>query len=429
MFKRKKTYIVPILGFALIMWIGGILLHLPICHKGNIKFIDTLFTSVSSVTTTGMGVNIISQKFTIVGQVLIAILMNIGAVGFISLITLIWKFQNKKIKISDMKLINDNIAGNNYINVKDEVMQILKYVVTIELIGTILLSIRFVPEYGFWKGLWYSIFHSISAFSNTGFDLFEGTSFTKYSSDMYVSIIIIILMIIGGIGFLTLKDIFKNKQRKFSKLRLQTKIVIIYSIILIVVPTIVLKVFEPQISLINSLFMGVTTRSTGLFTNNVATFGAISKILIILLMFIGGAPGSTAGGIKIIVFAVIEAVMYSTLKGKDDVIVFWKKINDNIIKMACTIISVFILFIFIAAILLIIFNNFGMFDIFFTCISAISTTGLVTVDMQILNNIGKIITIFLMFAGRIGPLSIIIAVVPNENSKNEMKYPEEELIL
>ena len=172
MFKRKRDYLIPVFGFLLIILIGSIILYMPFCKVGTINFIDTLFTSTSATTTTGFDVNDISTKYTALGQAIIAILMNIGAVGFISLIVVIFKIKNRRISLSNMKVINDSISDNNYLNLREAVVNILKYVFFIELIGAILLAIRFIPEFGFAKGVGYSLFHSISAFSNTGFDLF-----------------------------------------------------------------------------------------------------------------------------------------------------------------------------------------------------------------------------------------------------------------
>lgn len=179
MFKRKRDYLIPVFGFLLIILIGSIILYMPFCKVGTINFIDTLFTSTSATTTTGFDINDISTKYTALGQVIIAILMNIGAVGFISLIVVVFKIKNRRISLSNMKVINDSISDNNYLNLREEVVNILKYVFFIELIGALLLAVKFIPEFGFAKGIGYSLFHSISAFSNTGFDLFGEDGLTR----------------------------------------------------------------------------------------------------------------------------------------------------------------------------------------------------------------------------------------------------------
>lgn len=429
MFKRKREYLIPVLGFLFIILVGAIILYLPCCTIGTANFIDTLFTSTSATTTTGFSLNDISTKYTTFGKIIITILMNIGAVGFISLIVVIVKLKNRRISLSNMKVINDSISDDNYLNLKDEVFNIVKYVAIIEIIGAFLLAIKFIPEYGMIKGIGYSLFHSISAFSNTGFDLLGENGFIKYNKDIYIRLVIIMLMILGGIGFLTINDFINNKSKKFKKLKLQSKIVIIYSFALILISTIGLKIFEgSNISWLNALFMGATARNTGLYTVSVSTMTVPSKLFILILMIVGGAPGSTAGGIKVVVFAVLEAVVITTLLGKKEVVLFWRKIDENTIRLSVTILAMFIVIILIATMAIVALNNFGLFDVLFACVSGISSTGLSSTSMQLLNNEGKFILMILMFIGRVGPLSILAIFTPEVNNE-KINFPEEKLIL
>lgn len=429
MFKRKRDYLIPVLGFLFIILVGAIILYLPCCTIGTANFIDTLFTSTSATTTTGFSLNDISTKYTTFGKIIITILMNIGAVGFISLIVVIVKLKNRRISLSNMKVINDSISDDNYLNLKDEVFNIVKYVAIIEIIGAFLLAIKFIPEYGMIKGIGYSLFHSISAFSNTGFDLLGENGFIKYNKDIYIRLVIIMLMILGGIGFLTINDFINNKSKKFKKLKLQSKIVIIYSFALILISTIGLKIFEgSNISWLNALFMGATARNTGLYTVSVSTMTVPSKLFILILMIVGGAPGSTAGGIKVVVFAVLEAVVITTLLGKKEVVLFWRKIDENTIRLSVTILAMFIVIILIATMAIVALNNFGLFDVLFACVSGISSTGLSSTSMQLLNNEGKFILMILMFIGRVGPLSILAIFTPEVNNE-KINFPEEKLIL
>ncbi len=429
MFKRKRESLIPVLGFLFIILVGAIILYLPCSTIGTANFIDTLFTSTSATTTTGFSLNDISTKYTTFGKIIIAILMNIGAVGFISLIVVIVKLKNRRISLSNMKVINDSISDDNYLNLKDEVFNIVKYVAIIEIIGAFLLAIKFIPEYGMIKGIGYSLFHSISAFSNTGFDLLGENGFIKYNKDIYIRLVIIMLMILGGIGFLPINDFINNKSKKFKKLKLQSKIVIIYSFALILISTIGLKIFEgSNISWLNALFMGSTARNTGLYTVSVSTMTVPSKLFILILMIVGGAPGSTAGGIKVVVFAVLEAVVITTLLGKKEVVLFWRKIDENTIRLSVTILAMFIVIILIATMAIVALNNFGLFDVLFACVSGISSTGLSSTSMQLLNNAGKFILMILMFIGRVGPLSILAIFTPEVNNE-KINFPEEKLIL
>ena len=429
MFKRKRQSLIPVLGFLFIILVGAIILYLPCSTIGTANFIDTLFTSTSATTTTGFSLNDISTKYTTFGKIIIAILMNIGVVGFISLIVVIVKLKNRRISLSNMKVINDSISDDNYLNLKDEVFNIVKYVAIIEIIGAFLLAIKFIPEYGMIKGIGYSLFHSISAFSNTGFDLLGENGFIKYNKDIYIRLVIIMLMILGGIGFLPINDFINNKSKKFKKLKLQSKIVIIYSFALILISTIGLKIFEgSNISWLNALFMGATARNTGLYTVSVSTMTVPSKLFILILMIVGGAPGSTAGGIKVVVFAVLEAVVITTLLGKKEVVLFWRKIDENTIRLSVTILAMFIVIILIATMAIVALNNFGLFDVLFACVSGISSTGLSSTSMQLLNNAGKFILMILMFIGRVGPLSILAIFTPEVNNE-KINFPEEKLIL
>ena len=236
-------------------------------------------------------------------------------------------------------------------------------------------------------------------------------------------------MVLGGIGFLPINDVVKNKTKKFNKLKLQSKIVIIYSIALIIISTVGIKIFEgSNISWMNALFMGATTRNTGLYTVSVNKMSVASKLFILILMIIGGAPGSTAGGIKVVVFAVLEAVIVTTLLGKKEVVLFWRKIDEDTIRLSVTILSMFIIIILIATMAILWLNDFGLFDVLFMSVSAISSTGLTSTSMQVLNAAGKFILMILMFIGRIGPLSIFAIFAPDSN-KAKFDFPKEELIL
>lgn len=179
---------------------------------------------------------------------------------------------------------------------------------------------------------------------------------------------------------------------------------------------------------LNALFMGATARNTGLYTVSVSTMTVPSKLFILILMIVGGAPGSTAGGIKVVVFAVLEAVVITTLLGKKEVVLFWRKIDENTIRLSVTILAMFIVIILIATMAIVALNNFGLFDVLFACVSGISSTGLSSTSMQLLNNAGKFILMILMFIGRVGPLSILAIFTPEVNNE-KINFPEEKLIL
>ena len=186
MLKKKKSYLVPCIGFSLMIILGAIFLYLPITNNKSISFKDALYVSISAISCTGLSTVVIVEQFNFIGQLVIAVLMEIGALGFIIFISYIWAKLNKKMKMSDIIMVNDNINGDDYNSIKEHSLFIFNIMMKIQLLGIILLSIKFVPEFGTLKGIWYSIFHTISAFANAGFDIIGNQSLIKYNNDLYI---------------------------------------------------------------------------------------------------------------------------------------------------------------------------------------------------------------------------------------------------
>lgn len=430
MLKKKKSYLVPIIGFSLMMIAGAILLYLPISNKEAISFKDALYVSISAISCTGLSKIVPAEQFNFFGQLIMAILMEIGALGFVVFISYMWAKKDKKIKMSDIMMVNDNISGDNYNTIREHSLFIFDVMLKVQLFGILFLTFRFVPEYGTPKGIWYSVFHTISAFANAGFDIFRDNSMLNFRNDIYTQIVLTTLMVLGSIGIFAIEDLKKHKFREFNKLRLQTKIIIVCSVILIILPTILLKVLEPQISIINSLFMTASTRSTGFSIVNLAEFSNASKLLIIILMFIGGSPASTAGGVRVVAIAIIISTMISTLKGRGNTIMFWKKIPDTVVRKAFT---TFMIFLFVLLIMILIYShtnkNIELVDITLECVSAVTNTGLSTLDGSKVNIIADIIIMILMYIGRIGPIALIVVFVNDEPVDKLVDYPTENVIL
>lgn len=430
MLRKKKSYLIPIIGFAIIMVLGAIFLSFPISNKRDITLEKAFFTAVSATTCTALIKFTTVEQFSIIGQIIIAILMEIGAFGFLVFISYVCAILGKRMKLSDIIMINDNISSDNYNEIKQYSIFIFNLMVKVQVIGAILLGIEFLPEYGILKGIWYSIFHSISAFANAGFDLMKTGEFTYYKNNAYIQIVLSILMFLGSIGIFVIEDLKKNKFKNFKKLKLQTKIVIVGSGVLIVLPTILLKIFEPQISILNSLFIVTSARSTGFGLLNIADFSNVSKILLIILMFIGGSPASTAGGIRIVAFFVIIATIIATLRGREETIIFWRKVPDFTVKKSFT---VFMLFLIILSVATIIFaynnTNLETINIVFENVSAVTNTGLTMTDSNLINIHGDIILMLLMYIGRVGPLTLMLAFVNVDEKSKLIDYPSENLIL
>ena len=427
MLKNKKTYLIPIFGFAIIILIGAFLLNLPACNYTKISFFDALYTATSGVSTTGFTRGPLVSQFNFWGQLVLAVLMEIGAMGFIIFVSYFWSVRHKKMQMSDMMVINDNTSNDDTISVKEHSIFVGKFMFLAQLIGIVLLSIRFVPLLGVGKGIWYAIFHAISAFSNTGFDLFGTNGLRVCAKDIYTQFIFMALMFIGSIGVFVLEDL--QRTRKFSKFKLKTKIVLVCTLILLIIPTILFVFLEDGLTVTNGLFLSVTARSTGFNIADVPNFSTESKILLTVLMFIGGAPASTSGGIKVITLTIIVATILSTLRGRSDTVIFWRKIPNYTVRMAFTIFTLFAMAVFIAVMLITLYNDVGMLNATFDCVSAISNTGLSITDISLFNNVGNIVLMVMMFIGRIGPLSLVLVFINKDNKEKFLEYPEENVIL
>ncbi len=428
---KNKSYLVPLVGLILISIIGTIILWLPICNNMEISFHEAFFASVSTVTGTAILKTPILEQFNFIGQLVILVLMEVGALGFIVFISYVWARSNKKMRFSDIMMVSDNTGGDNdYNTIKEHSMFVFNTVWKVQLVGAILLSIRFIPEFGMLNGIWYGIFHSISAFTNVGFDILGTTSLLKYKSDIYLQIVLILLMLIGSIGIFVIEDLKKNKFKSFNKLKLQTKIILIYSLIFTIVPAILIKIFEPQMSILNSLFMALSARTAGFSLINLESFSVASKLLLIIVMLIGGAPASTAGGMRVVVPAIIIATVIATLRGRENTIMFWKKIPNMVVRKAFTIFIIFIVLALFSSMLLAYCNkDASLLEVIFESISALSNAGLVVDGSTSINIIGDLLLLLLMFVGRIGPIAMVLAFVHDEPIDRLVDYPTENVIL
>lgn len=428
MLKTKRTYLIPIIGFALIILIGSILLYCPLSNKGNVSFKDCFFISTSGLSTTGIVKGALSEQFTFFGQVILAILMEIGAMGFIIFVSYFWTIKHKKMRMSDIMVINDSISGDDYSNIKKHSLFIFKYMFRVQVLGIALFLIKFWPMFGFVKGTWYSVFHTISAFSNTGFDIFGANSMKFFSGDIYIQVVTILIMTLGSLGILVIEDL-KDSGFKLNKLKLQTKIVLFYTLILLLLPTLFMKLFDMNITILNSLFMASSARNTGFSVVDIESLSFESKSILAVLMLIGGGPTSTSGGIRILTLAVLIATIRSTLRGKEETIIGWKKIPEVTIRRALTIVSVFVFAIIVASFVFFGFNDISMGDIVFDNISAISNTGLSLIPSNNINLIGDVVLISLMFIGRVGPLSMVMVFMNTDPKDKYVQYPSENIVL
>lgn len=441
--KKFSPTQVLVLGFAITILVGALLLTLPVAtSSGNgAGFINAIFTATSAVCVTGLVVVDTGTYWSAFGQSVIIILIQIGGLGFMTMTTLFFLISGKKITIKERLVIQTSLNTNSLEGVVRFTKYVLLFTLVVEGIGVMLLSLKFIPQFGYSKGIVMSIFHSISAFCNAGFDLVGNyQSFTPYANDFIINFTVCLLIIIGGLGFSVINDILKN--RKFKKFTLHTKLVLCISGGLIIIGAFLILCFEFNNSntmkdlpwygkIFSAFFQSVTPRTAGFNTLDTSKLTTPSIFLTMLFMFIGGSPGSTAGGVKTTTLGILILTVISVLRGKNDTEIFSKRIVISSIKKALAVVTIALLIICIAIMILSITEDASFVEIAFEAISAFGTVGLSMGITSSLSIIGKIIIIFTMFIGRVGPLTIAFAVsqMQSDETKGNYKYPEGNILL
>lgn len=428
MLKNKKIYMIPVLGFIVLILISTLLLMLPISTNGSFDNLNLIFLATSAVTGTGLTTSVVSQNLSLFGQIILMLAIQVGALGFMIFFSLILFAKNKKIRLSDTLILSNEINFSNNIKVKEKVINIIKYTFIIEFFGAMLLAINFIPEYGVAKGLWYGFFHSISAFCNSGIDLLGDTSLEKYATNIPVNIITMIVMFCGSIGYFVLQDIHDCIKSGRKSLQIYTKITLVTSFLIIVTSTIFLKILMPNLTIIQAMFFSVTTRSTGFFTVNPTTLNGSSKLLVIFLMFIGGGAGSTAGGIRLMNFAILWLLPLATIRD-EEIVIGYRKIDINTIKKSITIVITYIFLVIVAFMILLSIENVESMDLLFEIVSAFTNTGLTTFDINKLATISKVLLIIYMYIGRLGPITFLALFTSKSKQLNSVSYPNADLML
>ena len=364
------------------------------------------------------------------------LLVQIGGLGFMTLATFGIIFTGKKISLSQRLLIQDSIGSDTLNGVVKMSKNILFLSLIIEFIGAAFLSFVFIPEYGLLKGVWYSIFHSITAFCNAGFDIIGNfSSLTKYYNNIIINFTIMGLIILGGLGFSTIFEI--GKKRKFRKFSLHTKIVIITSLAITIIPTILFFLFEmnnPKTignmnffeKMLTSLFQVVSPRTAGYNTIDINAMKDSTKFLSIILMFIGGSPASTAGGLKTTTFAVILISVYSLIKERDNIECFGRTIPYKVLNKALITLIIGFFIIITGTMIVSYVSDIDFLTILYEITSAYATVGLTLGVTPSLNTISKILIILIMYIGRVGSLTVLYTFVKTSSPK-KYKYPQEEV--
>lgn len=429
------------LGFLLIILIGGILLSLPISSSTGeyTSFIDAVFTSTSAVCVTGLVTVDTGTHWNLFGQTVIMLLIEIGGLGFMSFTTLIAILLGKKITLRERLILQNAMNTFNIQGVVKMVKYILLFTISIQAIGALIFCTQLIPEYGLGKGLFYSIFHSISAFCNAGFDVFGGgVSLTTHNTNALVILTAAALIIIGGLGFGVWTELYNVKRiRRFS---VHTKIVLLVTGFLVIGGTILMLLFEynnPETiaamnggeKVLNSFFAAVTPRTAGF--NSISTSGMTSagKFLTMILMMIGGSPGSTAGGIKTTTVGVLILTVICVIKRREDTEVFSKKISKDLVYKAFTLFFIGSGLVIVVSLILSFTETGASFTtILYETVSAFGTAGLTIGLTPNLSVIGKVLIMLMMYIGRVGPLTVVLSLT-KEKIKSGIKYPEGKILI
>ena len=425
-------------GFFCIIITGTLLLMLPFASRDGQSepFLNCLFTATSASCVTGLVVADTWSQWSLFGQLVILTMIQIGGLGFITVGVFISIVLRRKIGLKERGLMMESVNTLQIGGVVRLAKKIIIGTCIFEGTGAVLLAIRFIPQFGFLRGLFYGIFHSISAFCNAGFDLMGGqtpySSFVAYYDDWLVNLVIMSLIIIGGIGFIVWDDVSRNKLH-FRKYMLQTKIVLVTTAILVFGGGLLFYLLERNHLLVGmntsgkiltSLFSSVTARTAGFNTTDTAALTDGSKLLTIILMFIGGSPGSTAGGIKTTTLVVLLLCVHSNIKQTYGINIFGRRLENDAVKRAGTILTINLLLAVTASLAIMAIQPLGFSDILFETFSAIGTVGMTTGITRALHPVSRCIIILLMYCGRIGSLSFALAFVQSKR-KPHVQQPAE----
>ena len=430
-----------ILGFLLLITVGTVLLMLPFSTNGpgGAPFLDALFTATSATCVTGLVVQDTALYWSWFGQAVILVLIQIGGMGVVTMAVAIFIFAGKRISLKQRWVMQESISAPQVGGIVRQTRFILKTAVIMEVAGAALLALRFCPSMG-WKGLWYAVFHSISAFCNAGFDLM-GTnsgpcsSMTAYSADALANVALILLIVLGGIGFMTWQD-FREHKYHVRAMRLQTKVVLSTTVVLLVGGFLYFYFYEfqqPQWRELGvgerfwaALFQTVTPRTAGFNTVDLSSMTQPSQLVTVFLMLIGGSPGSTAGGFKTTTLAVLLLTTAAVFRRRDTAHCFGRRLQEEAVHSATALLVIYLLLAMTGGILICCIDGIPLMGALFESASAVATVGLSLGYTGGLSAVSRLILIFLMYFGRVGGLTVIYAVTTKGTGKVS-QFPQERL--
>ncbi len=429
------------LGFFIVIFIGGTILSLPISSASGeaTNFLDSIFTATSATCVTGLVTVDTGTHWNLLGQTVIMILIEIGGLGFMSFATFISVLIGRRITLKSRLLMQEAMNTFNIQGLVKMLKKVMLFTFIIQFIGALILSTQLIPEFGVARGIYISIFSSISTFCNAGFDLFGNfNSYTAYYDNSIILLTVSALIAIGGLGFIVLLELYNYKSTK--KLSLHAKVVLLITTILIVGGTIVMFILEynnPNTlgnmnikdKIVNSIVASISPRTAGINSIPIDKMTTTSKFITVILMFIGGSPGSTAGGLKTSTFGIILCTAISVIKGKENADIFGRTIPRGLQLKAVTLLIIGMgLVTTVTMALTIAEPNEAFLDVLYEATSAFGTVGLTTGVTQRLSEPGKIIIIMLMHLGRVGPLTVVMALISRKKGTN-YKYPEGKILI
>ncbi len=443
--KRRKfklnTFQTIILGFAGVILLGSFLLSLPVATKSgeSAPYIDALFASTTSVCVTGLITHDTGSYWSLFGQIVMLILIQIGGMGVMTVTIMLGLISRRRFSIMQKYTMQDAISAPVF----GDTIKLTKYIICVtagvETAGALCLLPVFKRQYGWLKAIWYSVFHSVSAFCNAGIDLNgeqqKFSSLTNYYNNPVVNFVIMFLIVFGGIGFITWDDIHRNGF-KFKKYRLQSKIALVMTAVLVILPAVYFYIYEFHRArwdwmseggrILASLFQAVTPRTAGFNTVDLNMLSDVSKMIMVVLMLIGGSPGSTAGGMKTTTLAVLLSSAVSVFKKREDTEIFHRRVSAEVVRNAAAVLSMYVTLFLIGSIMICQLEDVAIMPAMIETASAVGTVGLSLGITQKLCVFSKLILIFLMYFGRVGGLTIIFAAFSGIRKK-PAKYPLEKV--
>ncbi|MCB6414318.1 potassium transporter KtrB [Dorea acetigenes] len=427
---RWNTMQILALGFMGVILAGGVLLSLPFCNRQPITFSDALFTSTTAVCVTGLVTVTPAVQFTLAGQIILLILIQIGGLGIIACAVGFLLLLRRQITVKERIVIQETYNMEAPGGMVAMILRVIKGTLAVETAGAVLYAFRFIPEFGVLRGIWYAVFHAVSAFCNAGIDILGDTSFQKYVGDPIINITTVLLIIVSGIGFSVWQDLISNGRRIrrreipnkwwFTRLRLHSKLAIVTTLILLIGGTVCIFLMERNnpATLGNlstgekwmaAFFHSTSTRTAGFATVSQSGLYTQSKFLSCILMFIGGSPGGTAGGVKTTTVAMVVLTCLSVFRGGEQVECFGRRLSGKNIRMGFAVIMTAVTVLFAGTIAITVFEpQVPFIDILYEAFSAVGTVGLTADLTPTLSSASHMVLIVMMYIGRIGPISLAL---------------------